>query len=293
MRVAVVVAHFRHWPGIGDCLDSVRAQSVQPVSVVVVDDASDDGSVAAIRDAYPSVQVVEQPVNAGFAAAVNAGIAACADVDAVLVLSHETILDPQALRHLEATLSQSGVGVVGPLLGLLDDRESTWSAGGGLGRRSSLPFHLAHPPAGAEAVTGADVAWVDGAAFLVDRHAWQAVGGLDETYYLYVEEVDFMQRLIAAGWSVRVNSAARAWQRPGMTPPYLEARNLAMWLYRSRSFAGLGIHVVRQVRAATRAARSPSNRWEAAARLRGLRDAARGQLDRDPARVLRRPAPSR
>ncbi|MDX6227815.1 MAG: N-acetylglucosaminyl-diphospho-decaprenol L-rhamnosyltransferase [Frankiales bacterium] len=288
MRIAVVVVHFRFWPGIAACLDAVLDQSLLPETVVVVDDASGDGSVAAIRVGYPDVSVLEQSVNAGYAAAVNAGIASCGEADAVLVLSHETVLAPDALQHLASTLADPRVAVAGPVLELLDDPSRLWSAGGGLGRRSGLPYHHQHGP-GADVDGGPvrDVAWLDGAAFLVDRHAWAGVGGLDESYYLYVEEVDFMQRLVTAGWSVRVNPAARARQRPGMTPPYLEARNLALWLYRTHRFGGLLIHLGRQLALACSALRSAPRRWEARARINGLRDAARGQLDR--AWALRRP----
>lgn len=283
MRIAAVVVHYRFWPQVRACLDTVAAQTQPAASVVVVDDASADGSPAAIRETYPSVHVLEQQHNAGYAAAVNAGIAACPDADAVLVLSHETVLAPDALERLAAALSQERVGVVGPTLGLLDARDRTWSAGGGLGRRSSLPYHLQEPLS----VAPYDVAWVDGAAFLVVRSVWEAVGGLDESYFLYVEEVDFMQRVVHAGWAVRVVPGARAWQRPGMTPPYLEARNVALWMFRTRRVRGLAVHVARQLMSAARAVRLPEQRWEAAARLRGLADACRGQLDRGVA--LRRP----
>ncbi|MDX6254329.1 MAG: N-acetylglucosaminyl-diphospho-decaprenol L-rhamnosyltransferase [Frankiales bacterium] len=291
MRVAVVVVHFQFWPEIGPCLDSVLGQSLTPDTVLVVDDASGDGSVAAIRAAYPAVSVLEQSANSGYAAAVNAGVVACSDAEAVLVLSHETVLDRDALAHLSRTLGGRGVAVAGPLLGLLDDRERLWSAGGGLGQRSALPFHRQGVPlSGPSGDHGQDVEWVDGAAFLLDRRAWEGVGGLDESYYLYVEEVDFMQRLLAAGWSVRVNPAARAWQRPGMTPPYLEARNLALWMYRSHRYLPLLLHLCRQFTLALRAMRAEQGRWVARARMRGLLDAARGQLDR--AWALRRsPAP--
>jgi GT2 family glycosyltransferase len=280
MRVAVVVVHFRFGMAIAPCVDAVLGQTVSVESVIVVDDASADGSVEAIRAAYPDLTIVEQGANVGYAAAVNAGARAAGDVDAILVLTHETVLASTALEHLLATLSGDRVAVVGPVLGLLEDRDELWSAGGGLGRRSSLPYHRQIAAGENEADTGYAVPWVDGAAFLLRRSAWQQVGGLDESYYLYVEEVDFMQRLVGAGWSVRVNPAARAWQRAGMTPPYLQARNLAVWMWRTRRFRGLTIHVAHQLLKAAQVTRSREHRWEAAARIRGLLDAARGQLDR-------------
>lgn len=272
-RTGAVVVHFRHWPGVTATLDALLAE--RPDRVVVVDDASGDGSAAAIRDAYPSVEVIEQRVNSGYAAAVNAGLARLGDCAAALVLTHECVVAPGALASLSSALDDADVVAAGPVLGRLDDRDAVWSAGG---RLSAPPDHLGQGTRMSEwdgrAPYGAD--WLDGAAMLLRLDAVAAVGGLDESYFLYVEEVDLLWRLRRAGGRVVVVPGARAWQQPSYTPPYLQARNLT----RFARVAGRP-DIARAVwRIVAQRLRHKGYRWEAVAMLRGINDARTGRLDR-------------
>jgi GT2 family glycosyltransferase len=282
-RLGAVVVHHRSWPGVGDTLRALLAES--PAYVVVVDDASGDGSAASIRDAWPDVEVVEHAANRGYAAAVNTGLRRLADLgcDAGLVLTHECLLDNGALAALTGALARDVVAA-GPLLGLRDDRDVVWSAGGTL---SAPPAHRGQgePMAAWGARPPYDVDWLDGACLLLRLDAVAAAGWLDETYFLYVEEVDLLWRLRRAGGRVVVVPAARAWQQPSFTPPYLQARNLTRFARRAGR-PDIARAVLRLAAGHLRHARDPDQRWRAFAMLRGVLDARTGRLDRS--RALRR-----
>jgi GT2 family glycosyltransferase len=291
LRIAAVVVHFRHWPQLQHTLDSLAAQTPQLDRVVVVDNASGDGSAQAIALSRPDVEVLELADNRGYAAAVNAGVARVAeDTDAVLVVTHECLLAPDTVELLAAALvDDARMGAVAPLLGHLAKPDIVWSAGGGIGRRTGRSYHLGAGSSMAAWSTRSTspVTWVDGAVWLVRGSVLKELGPLDEWYFLYYEEVDYQQRMRQAGWLVAVVPHAWAWQGPSMMPPYLEARNRLRFLARSRRWLPLCYSLAEQLRLALFASLRPGSRWLARARLTGCLHALSGGLDRSLAQ--RRP----
>jgi N-acetylglucosaminyl-diphospho-decaprenol L-rhamnosyltransferase len=170
--------------------------------------------------------VVLTPGNVGYAAGMNLGVAALPPfVDTLLLLTHEVELSPGAIEVLATALHSDRTAVVGPLL--LTDPSTIWSAGGTLDGVRRLPGHRlrgATPAAAGSAPI--DCAWLDGAVIAVGLETWRAVGGMDERYFLYAEDIDLGLRAGAAGRPVRVIPAARAIQAPsGAIDPYLWTRN--------------------------------------------------------------------
>ncbi len=210
--------------------------------MIVVDNRSGDGSAERIRRDYPWVEVIESPTNGGYSSGMNIGLAhleACDHTSgAVLLLTHDCRLAPDALGHLAARLeNRRSVGAVGPLLSLHDDPSRVYMAGGTIDGRTWDGSHTRNPGprdpgmSAAEAWadrTPHDVVWLDGACMLLRSEAWRTVGPLDERYFLYYEDVDYGLRLGAAGWSVECVPQARAWHqhaKPSLLVDYLAVRN--------------------------------------------------------------------
>lgn len=285
MRVAAVLLHYRFWPALRPAVDALQRQSHRLDSVTLVDNNSDDGSVAEIRAAYPEIAVVESPRNAGYAGGMNLGARTSLDADALLFVTHECLLAEGAvaalLRELDA---HPGVGLTGPVLGLLEAPEQTWSAGGGVGRRTGRTFHDAagQPFDAVAAGERRRVRWLDGAAILVRRSAFDQVGGFDERYFLYDEEVDLALRLARAGWEITCVPAARAWQRPAMAPPYLATRNRLLLLSKNpdvRRFLPVAIAILfGELLQSLPECRTAEGRRRLQARVLGAMDAVTGRL---------------
>jgi GT2 family glycosyltransferase len=173
--------------------------------IIVVDNASSDGSTTAARAAFPDVVLVEAPRNGGFAYGVNLGIAK-AKGDWILLLNTDTEVDAGALeRFVCSTTEHPDAGVLGPAI--CDEHGRT--------QRSSWPRHgvLRHL---ADAIGLArfldnrripthtkDVDCVSGCVFLARRTALQRTGALDERFFMYFEEADLCERIRAAGYAVR------------------------------------------------------------------------------------------
>jgi len=216
-RVAVVIVTYNSADVLEGCLESLTAGAagVELTAVVVADNASGDGSAALAERAGPPVTVVRVGRNAGYAAAINAGLAAL-DLDAldgVYVLNPDCRLRPGAIAPLLACLREPGRGIAVPYMvnpdGSLQPslrrmptvgRAVVEAVIGGdragrIGRLGELvtdPRDYAGPGA---------FAWATGAAMLIAPRVLREVGPWDESFLLYSEETDYCLRAADLGWS--------------------------------------------------------------------------------------------
>jgi GT2 family glycosyltransferase len=199
---------------------------------VAVDNASTDGSLDAVREL--PVDVVALDVNRGFAYAANVGWRR-GSAPYVLLLNPDARIDPQSLRRLVEALERDGsAAVAGPRI-LGEDGSLEFSQRRFPRLRSTyaraLFLHRAFPHAGwaDELVREEDQyeragfpQWLSGACLLLRRSALQSVGGLDEGFFLYSEDVDLCKRLRKAGWTARFEPAATVVHVGGESAPRTE-----------------------------------------------------------------------
>jgi N-acetylglucosaminyl-diphospho-decaprenol L-rhamnosyltransferase len=224
---AVVVVNYRSAPLVERCLQSVYATCGElRLEVVVVDNASRDGSAERLRAALPAATVIAMPENRGFAAGVNAGFRH-SSAEFVLVLNPDTEVRPGALQTLLGCLREHPrTGVVAPLL---EDPGGRLTPNGyrhfpgllTIAMDLCIPigyaFALVHLPAlhpyamsPAALRAGRRPAWACGAALAIRRSAYTDAGELDEGFFLYFEEVEWQRRVAGRGWAVEIAPAARA-----------------------------------------------------------------------------------
>ena len=197
-----------------ECVRSLLADtSAGAPHVVVVDNGSDDGSVDTLRAAVPDVEVLTPDRNVGYAAAANLGISATR-ASVVAVCNADVRVAPGTgaamLQRLDA---EPDLGALGPLV-LQPDGEPYPSArrvpsvGDAVGPgivglvRADNRFTRRYRELDADPRRARDVDWVSGAAVWLRRAALDAVGGWDDGYFMYVEDVDLCWRLRHAGWRV-------------------------------------------------------------------------------------------
>jgi GT2 family glycosyltransferase len=181
--------------------------------LTVVDNASTDGSAAAVRRTHPAANVLELDSNRGFAVAVNRGVAAGSG-RFVLLLNPDAVVSVQAIQTMVAALEANPrLGGVGPLI-RDDDGVVELSCGRTMGPLNELGFKImgrlrsaSIPLLGGliERHYGRSrrVQSLTAACLLLRREAVEELGGLDERFFLYAEDVDLCRRLIGAGWELR------------------------------------------------------------------------------------------
>jgi glycosyltransferase involved in cell wall biosynthesis len=177
--------------------------AAQVASVVVVDNASGDDSVARAR--HLGATVVAGRVNAGFAAAANRG-AATGSGEVILFLNPDAAVEPEQLHRLvDDLVCHPDCGVVAARLeGSGGPQRTAWPFPSVAGAwREALGWDRSEPRPAPGEIPG----FVVGACFLVRRGAFEALGGFDERFWLYGEEADLCRRMRDGGWSVRIADA--------------------------------------------------------------------------------------
>lgn len=199
MRVAVVVPSWngRRWlPGL---FASLAAQTRAPDEVIVVDNGSSDGSVEWLR-ASPAAALIELGANEGFSVAVNRGIAATR-CEAIAVVNTDVELEPDWLERAVARLADPGVGSVATKMVLMCDPSVVDDAGDVL-RRDGVAEQRGHGrPDGPRFSAAGDVWGACAGAAVYRRSAALGVGGFDERFFAYLEDVDLALRMRLAGWA--------------------------------------------------------------------------------------------
>lgn len=208
--VSIVIVNWNTRERLRDCLHSVmRCTTADEAEIIVVDNASTDGSVELVRSSFPNLIVEENAVNAGFARAVNRGVERGRG-RYVLLLNSDARLTEGALAALVAIASSNpDAAVVGPAVvepggrkcGAAGSYPNAWShllMVTGIGRRLWGDWYPSDDPriGGAPRV----VDWVGGACMLIRRSIFDALGGLEESYFMFAEEMDFCYRARQHGW---------------------------------------------------------------------------------------------
>ena len=219
-----------------ECLESLARSSYPRQKAIVLDNASIDGSVEAVRAAFPDVQIVELPSNLGYAGNNNTGIEAAmaAGADWVFVLNEDTVLAPDCLARLvEAGGSDGTIGIVGPMVYHHDEPNVIQSAGGKLTRYWDS-FHLAQNTLDEGQFSQPHaVDWISGCAILVRRSVIEEIGMIDVRYFYFWEETEWCLRAKSAGWQIVHVPQARLWHK-GVQRDYHPKPSVTYYATRNR-----------------------------------------------------------
>lgn len=211
--LSVVIVNWNVRDLLRRCLETIVAAQSPVVEVIVVDNASSDGSAEMVHTAFPRATLIANADNRGFPAANNQGLAA-ARGRFVMILNPDTEIVGDALARMVAYLdAHPEAGALGPQLVNPDGSiqsshrrfptfatalfESTWLQG--IAPRHLLRrFYMDDTPAD----TTHEVDWVTGACIAVRRGVLDRVGGFDEGFFMYSEELDWCKRIKSAGWKI-------------------------------------------------------------------------------------------
>jgi GT2 family glycosyltransferase len=211
VSVAVLIVNFRGYDDLDRCLASLAPEIRPGDEVIVVDNESDEARLEIVRARHPEIVTVPSAVNLGFAAGVNLA-ARRATAPYLLLLNPDTIVEGPLLSRLEEWLSaHPEVTVAGPRIlngdgstqpsarrfpgvSTVFGGRSTWLTrqypGNWWSRRNLLGLDVSGP---------LDVDWLAGSCLMTRRSAFERLGGLDESFFLYWEDADYCWRVAATG----------------------------------------------------------------------------------------------
>lgn len=248
--VSIVVLNWNGWRDTLRCLASLDKLDYGNYKILVVDNASTDGSEARIRAARPDVELIQTGTNLGYAGGNNVGISLSLkrDADYVWILNNDTVVHPNALDAAVAVAeSKRDAGIIGSSqfasLTPWQEAELYPTAVRHLRYRDVVVVCSGHREAVGPSFHR--VGHVNGAALLFRSRMLQEVGSFDEQYFHYAEDLDLSERVSRAGWDVMLACNSHIWHARGSSlhsqspqAVYYQVRNL---LLMRRKLFGHGI----------------------------------------------------
>jgi GT2 family glycosyltransferase len=243
VNFCIVLVNYNGLPDTLKCLRSLQGVRSTNVSVVVVDNASEEDPTAAVAEQFPWCAVVRNPVNGGWAGGNNTGARYALEhgADLVLLLNNDTTVSPDLVRELTtAAADQPDFGVLGPVIYFMDEPDDVMTDGcvfnrpgyNGFFQRKEVPLD----PTGPSKVTEVDI--VNGCAMLIRAEVFRRIGLIDERFFLIHEEADFCLRAREAGFRCGVVNRGLVWHKGSSAfkrsgkkwQRYYDARNLYLLL---------------------------------------------------------------
>ena len=209
-----------NWNGAEEtlaCLSSLAGVMSPSCRVLVVDNGSTDGSPKRIRDAFPDIELFLLPVNCGYAAGNNAGFRRVMELHAeyVIFLNNDTVVDAGFCLPLVETLQRnSAAGISVPKIFFFDRPDTLWYAGGIVRLSTGLISHVGLRKKDApEFDCPGSTDYATGCCLAMRTRDFFAVGGFDETFRMYAEDVDLSLRVSALGLSIEYVPSSRIWHK--------------------------------------------------------------------------------
>ena len=222
------------------CLASLAQNTYANHKIIVLDNASSDGSPEAIRSDYPDVQLIGLTQNLGYAGNNNVGIKAAQaqGADWVFVLNEDTTLAPNCIADLvTAGERDPKIGIVGPLVYHHNEPELIQSAGGQMDRHLNIWHRGQNQKDTGQFATTDTMEWISGCAILLRRQVIEQVGMLDERFFYYWEETEWCLRARKVGWRIVHVPTAKLWHKgvqrdyqPKPSVTYYSTRNRLLML---------------------------------------------------------------
>jgi len=239
MFISIIIPHWNGIDVLSECLDSVKQSSYSKKEIIVVDNASTDGSQDWIKNNHPDIILVENDQNEGYAGGCNRGVS-FAKGDWLLFLNNDTTQEPDWLNHLtKAVEDQDDVSAIQPKIRNYYEKNLFDYAGGAGGHLDIFcyPFARGRIFLEQEEDKGqydnpSEIFWTSGTAMMVRKNDFNEASGFDETFFAHQEEIDLCWRLHLMGKKVMVEPKSIVYHKNAVSLPmqsfykyYLNHRN--------------------------------------------------------------------
>jgi GT2 family glycosyltransferase len=253
LNIAIILVNWNGLQFTKACLDSLMAMPVKGYSVIVVDNASSDGSSSILKTNYPDIVLLENQQNLGFTGGNNRGIKYALDkgADLIILINNDATVSSDFLDKMLLAYKQSpNAGIIQPIICFQHDKDRIWSAGG----KYNTLFGISTTKGDRQPITqyfpeNKILDWATGCCMMVPAQVFRQVGLLQGSYFAYFEDVDFSIRVRQQGYQILLASdcviyhegsaSSKKASSEGVLSPvvfYLHARNQLFQLRRHHKF---------------------------------------------------------
>ncbi|MFH0777170.1 MAG: glycosyltransferase family 2 protein [Candidatus Eisenbacteria bacterium] len=221
LKVAVVVVNWNAKEVTRNCLESLERSTYPDIDVILVDNASSDGSVEYLRALFPRVLLIANATNERFARGSNEGIRLGLERGAayLFLLNNDAVVEETAIERLVGVVESSDrIGLVGSKILYFDHKHVIWSAGGEVNFWTGITRHrgIREEDRG-QFDELADVGYLTGCALMASRKLVETIGVLDASYHMYGEDADWCLRAKRAGFRVVYVPDSRVWHKVSLS----------------------------------------------------------------------------
>jgi GT2 family glycosyltransferase len=290
LLVYILLLNWNGWKDTVSCVDSCQSLLGCNFRLLIVDNASSDGSEKILRQRFPDIELIQSGANLGFAGGNNVGIRHALErgADYIWLLNNDTVVDPSALSCLVETMERDHtIGMVGSKILYFGTPDTIWYAGADLDPRT--PYRSCHRGLNqldrGQFDEPGETGYVTGCSLLVRRKVVEMVGVLEENMFLYYEDTDWSARARHAGWKLfyapssvvfhKASASMGGTESPRMS--YYLARNLLYFV--RRNYPGTLLRTLWFDFFQNIAVMAKKGRWRAAGfACRGIFDFFRGRF---------------
>jgi GT2 family glycosyltransferase len=206
-RTCVVTVNYKGAEDTTACVASLK-ESFVPVSIAVVDNTPNDPALEGALSPYPDIKLIRAPENLGFGRGNNLGIEWAltnTDSEFIFILNNDAMVEPGTLQRLELAMeAHPEAGIVAPRIVLAEDTNVLWYGGGEVDWRRGggiVPGVLGASTAPL-AMHSRHITFASGCAMLIRREVLEKIGGFDDRYFMYEEDLELCLRTIEHDWKI-------------------------------------------------------------------------------------------
>lgn len=211
MQITAIILNYNNYQDIKKCIESLEIQELPKnyqLKIVIIDNGSTDGSTIKIKNRFPSYYYIFNKKNLGFARGVNQGIKAVFnDSDYFLLMNNDASLEPTGLNKM----INSGADLAAPTIFYKHKPKKIWQAGGYFNKYKmgvTVPLKNLNLP---NINSDQKISYLSGCILLINKKTLLEIGGLDETFFFYGEDVDFCLRARRKGLKIIYLPNVSAW----------------------------------------------------------------------------------
>jgi len=251
--VAIIILNWNNWQDTVECVQSLQRVDYPNYQLIIVDNGSENDSIAQIKLRYRDSLVLETGENLGFSGGVNVGInhALESGADLILLINNDTLVEKDFMSRLVAAMdADERIGIIGSKIYYFNDKQKIWAAGGGITRLLKRTYHRGQDKLDrGQFDRQREVDFLSGCCLLIRRQVFEKIGLFDPVYFMYYEDVDFCLRSKRAAFSVVYCPTATIWHKVSATSvrsyrDYYRMRNHIIFAKRYFNFSKMTLILV-------------------------------------------------